>query len=348
MAHATMKAVIFREHGAPERLSFEDVARPQIGAQDVLVRVKACALNHLDIWVRQGIPAYRIALPHTSGCDVAGIIEEVGAEVADRKPGDRVFISPGLSCWRCEFCLSGRDNHCLTYKILGAHVDGGYAELMKAPAINAIPIPSGLSFEQAAAFPLVSVTAWHMLFSLGGLRPGETVLVMGAGSGVGSMAIQIARAAGAKVITTVGAEEKIAKTKSLGADGVILHTKEKIAERVKELTGGRGVHLVLEHIGPQVWEQCVLSLATGGRLVTCGATTGPEVTLDLRYLFSRELTLRGAYVGTRAELLAAAQLIGEGKVKPVVDQVLPLKEARAAQEILLNRKVFGKVVLAVG
>jgi 2-desacetyl-2-hydroxyethyl bacteriochlorophyllide A dehydrogenase len=343
-----MKAVVFHEHGGPERLTFEDVPRPKIGPHEVLVRVKACALNHLDIWVRQGIPAYRIALPHISGCDVAGVIEEVGGEVVDRKPGERVFLSPGVSCWRCEFCLAGRDNQCVSYKILGAHVDGGYAELVKAPAVNAIPIPGSLGFEQAAAFPLVSVTAWHMLFTLGGLRPGETVLVMGAGSGVGSIAIQFARAAGAKVITTVGAEEKVAKSKALGADEVILHTKEKIASRVKELTGGRGVQLVIEHIGPQVWEQCVLSLAKGGRLVTCGATTGPEITLDLRYLFSRELTLRGAYVGRRADLLEAAKLIADGKVKPVVDQVLPLKEARAAQELLLNRKIFGKVVLAVG
>jgi 2-desacetyl-2-hydroxyethyl bacteriochlorophyllide A dehydrogenase len=343
-----MKAVVFHEHGGPERLTYEDVPPPTIGPHEVLVRVKACALNHLDIWVRQGIPAYRIALPHISGCDVAGVIEEVGGEVADRKPGERVFLSPGVSCWHCEFCLAGRDNQCVSYKILGAHVDGGYAELVKVPAVNAIPIPGSLGFEEAAAFPLVSVTAWHMLFTLGGLRPGETVLVMGAGSGVGSIAIQMARAAGATVITTVGAEEKIEKSKALGADAVILHTKEKIAGRVKELTGGRGVQLVIEHIGPQVWEQCVLSLAKGGRLVTCGATTGPEVTLDLRYLFSRELTLRGAYVGTRADLIQAVRLIEDGKVKPVVDQVLPLKEARAAQELLLGRKVFGKVVLAVG
>jgi 2-desacetyl-2-hydroxyethyl bacteriochlorophyllide A dehydrogenase len=343
----TMKAVIFHEHGGPERLTFEDVPVPKIGPQEVLVRVKACALNHLDIWVRQGIPAYRIAHPHISGCDVAGVIEAVGGDVADRKPGDRVFLSPGVSCWQCEFCLAGRDNHCISYRILGAHLDGGYAELIKAPALNAIPIPSSLGFEEAAAFPLVSVTAWHMLFTLGGLQPGETVLVMGAGSGVGSIAIQMARAAGATVITTVGAEEKIAKSKALGADAVILHTKEKIAERVKELTGGRGVQLVIEHIGSQVWEQCVLSLAKGGRLVTCGATTGPDVTLDLRYVFSRELSLRGAYVGTRADLIEAANLIAHGKLKPVVYQVLPLKEARAAQELLLSRKVFGKVVLTV-
>jgi NADPH:quinone reductase-like Zn-dependent oxidoreductase len=235
----------------------------------------------------------------------------------------------------------------VSYAILGAHVDGGYAELVKAPGLNAIPIPGALSFEQAAAFPLVSVTAWHMLFTLGQLRPAEMVLVMGAGSGVGSMAIQIAKAAGARVITTVGTDEKIPKAKALGAEAVILHTRDPIASRVKEWSGGRGVQLVIEHIGPQVWEQCVQSLAKGGRLVTCGATTGPETKLDLRYVYSRELTLRGSYVGTRAELLAVSRLIGQGLVQPLVDRVLPLKEARAAQELLLNRTVFGKVVLSV-
>jgi NADPH:quinone reductase-like Zn-dependent oxidoreductase len=343
-----MKAVVFHEHGGPERLSFEDMPTPQIAAHEVLIRVKACALNHLDIWVRQGIPAYRIRLPHISGCDVAGIIEQVGTEVHDRSVGEKVLVSPGLSCWRCEFCLAGKDNQCVAYKVLGAHVNGGYAEFVKAPALNAISMPERLTFEQAAAFPLVSVTAWHMLFGLGGLRPGEVVLVMGAGSGVGSMAIQMAKSVGARVLTTVGSDAKTAKAQALGADEVILHSRETISTRVKELTGGKGVQLIVEHIGPQVWEQCILSLAKGGRLVTCGATTGPEVKLDLRFLFSRELTLRGSYMGRRAELLEAANLIGQGRIQPVVDSVLPLKEARAAQERLLNRTVFGKVVLAVG
>jgi 2-desacetyl-2-hydroxyethyl bacteriochlorophyllide A dehydrogenase len=342
-----MKAVIFHEHGGPERLRFEDVPTPQIAPDEALIRVKACALNHLDIWVRQGIPAYRVRLPHISGCDVAGTIEEVGSAVHDRTAGEKVFVSPGLSCWRCEACLSGKDNQCVSFKVLGAHVDGGYAEFVKVPALNVLPMPARLTFEQAAAFPLVSVTAWHMLFGLGALHPGETVLVMGAGSGVGSMAIQMAKAAGAQVLTTVGSVEKTSKAKALGADHVILHSSETLSSRVKELTGGKGVQLIVEHIGPQVWEQCVLSLAKGGRLVTCGATTGPDVKLDLRYLFSRELTFRGSYVGKRAELLEAAKLIALGTIQPVVDSVLPLKEARAAQELLLNRTVFGKVVLAV-
>lgn len=342
-----MKAVVFYEHGGPDRLRYEDVAPPRPMPQEVLVRVKACALNHLDLWVRQGIPAYRIALPHISGCDVAGIIAEVGSEVTGLSVGDRVFVSPGLSCWRCELCLSGRDNQCPSFKIVGAQVDGGYAELVKVPEVNAIPIPGALTFEQAAAFPLVSVTAWHMLFTLAGVQPGEWVLVMGAGSGVGSLAIQMAKLAGARAITTVGSEEKRSKAKALGADEVINHTKEDLAKRVKVLTDGRGVDVVIEHIGPAVWEGCLASLAKGGRLVTCGATTGGEVKLDLRVLFSRQLTLKGSYMGTRAELLQAATLMGQGKLRAVIDQVFPLQEARAAQERMLDRQGFGKIVLTV-
>jgi NADPH:quinone reductase-like Zn-dependent oxidoreductase len=349
-----MKAVIFQEHGGPERLRLEDVKPPNISAGEVLIRIKACALNHLDIWVRQGIPAYQTPLPHISGCDVAGIVEQIGPAVGGGSlrggltVGDRVFVSPGLSCWRCTHCLSGHDNLCPEFKVLGAHVDGGYAELVAVPGLNVMPIPGDLPFEQAAAFPLVSLTAWHMLFTLAGLRPGEDVLVMAAGSGVGSIAVQMARGIGARVITTVGSEDKIAKAKALGADEVINHATEDVVRRVKTLTGGRGVDVVIEHIGPAVWDNCIKSLAKGGRLATCGATTGGEVTLDLRYLFSRQLTLKGSYMGTRAELVRAAALVGQGKVRPVVDRVFPLAEARAAQELMLSRKFFGKIVLAIG
>lgn len=342
-----MKAVVFHEHGGPERLRYEERPDPKIERDEVLVRVKACALNHLDIWIRQGVPGYPLSLPHISGCDVAGVVEQVGTEVANLAVGDRVYVSPGLSCWQCKWCRSGRDNLCHSFKILGAQVDGGYAERVKAPGADVLPMPASLTFEQAAAFPLVSLTAWHMLLTLGGLRPGETVLVMGAGSGVGSIAIQIARLAGAHVITTVGADEKIPKARALGADDVINHAKEAIPQRIKELTGGTGVDLIIEHIGPEVWEACIRSMAKGGRLVTCGATTGAEATMNLRYLFTRQLTIKGSYMGTRGDLLQVAELIGQGQLKPVVDRVFPLKEARAAQEYLLARKVFGKLVLSV-
>ena len=342
-----MKAVVFHEHGGPEKLQYEDRPEPQIKPDEVLVRVKATSLNHLDIWVRQGIPGYQIPLPHISGCDVSGQVERIGSQVKGVKVGQKVFVSPGLSCGTCDECKAGRDNLCPSFGVFGAKTDGGYAEFVAVPGRNVIVIPASLTFEQAAAFPLVTVTAWHMAVTLAGLRAGETALIMGAGSGVGSMAIQIAKYIGAKVITTVGSEDKAKKALVIGADEVINHTTGDVAKRVQELTGGRGVDVVIEHIGPQVWEPCLKSLAKSGRLVTCGATTGPKAEIDLRYLYSRSLTLKGSYMGTKAELLEAAKLVGAGKLKPVIDHVYPLKDARAAQEQMLSRNLFGKLVLTV-
>lgn len=342
-----MKAVVFHEHGGPEKLKYEDRPEPQVKPDEVLVRVKACALNHLDIWIRQGIPAYQIPLPHISGSDVSGLVERVGSLSKDVKIGQKVFVSPGLSCGECDECKVGHDNLCASYGLVGAKTDGGYAEFVAVPGQNVIPIPASLTFEQAAAFPLVSVTAWHMIVTQAWLRRGETVLVMGAGSGVGSMAVQIARYIGARVITTVGSEDKVKKALVIGADEVINHATDDVARRVSEFTGGRGVDVVIEHIGPQVWEQCLKSLAKGGRLITCGATTGGEAKIDLRLLFSRSLTLKGSYMGTKAELLEVTKLVGSGKLKTVIDHVYPLKEARAAQEQMLSRKLFGKLVLTV-
>jgi len=340
-----MKAVLFREHGGPDKLSYEEMPTPQIGPHEVLIRVKACALNHLDIWVRQGNPAYGIPFPHVLGSDVAGVVEDVGGQVERVHVGDRVFVSPGISCWDCEFCLAGRDNMCRTYSLLGARMHGGYAEYVKVPFRNVLPIPENIPFEQAAAFPLVSVTASHMLFALAGLQPGETVLVMGAGSGVGVMAVQLAKLAGARVITTVGSADKIPKAVVLGADAVIEHSKEKVSERVKLLTEGRGVDVVVEHIGPEVWDSCLESLSQGGRLITCGATTGGDVKLNLRHLYSRQLTIKGSYMGTRAELVKATELISQKRLIAVIHRTFPLQEACAAQELMLSRKFFGKIVL---
>ncbi|TKB75036.1 MAG: alcohol dehydrogenase [Nitrospira sp.] len=342
-----MKAVLFRQHGGPDKLSYEDMPIPTIGLDDVLVRVKACALNHLDLWVRQGNPAYPMPLPHVLGSDVAGIVEQVGSNVDSVMVGQRVFVSPGISCWKCEYCLAGRDNFCRSYSLLGAMMHGGYAEYVKVPFRNVLPIPENLSFEQAAAFPLVSVTASHMLFALAGLQHGETVLIMGAGSGVGMMAVQMAKLAGARVLTTVGSDDKIPKAVLLGADAVINHAKEKVADRVKLLTEGRGVDVVIEHIGPEVWDSSLESLAKGGRLITCGATTGGDVKLNLRYVFSRQLTIKGSYMGTRAELVKAADMMGQGRLISVIDRTFPLQQARAAQELMESRKFFGKIVLTV-
>ena len=342
-----MKAVLFRANGGPDKLSYEDLPTPTVGSEDVLVRVKACALNHLDIWIREGNQAYPIPLPHVPGSDAAGIVEQVGNHVEGVTVGQRVFVSPGISCWKCDQCLAGRDNFCRSYSLLGAMMHGGYAEYMKVPFRNVLPIPETLSFEQAAAFPLVSVTASHMLFALAGLQHGETVLIMGAGSGVGMMAVQMAKLAGARVLTTVGSDDKIPKAVILGADAVINHTKEKVADRVKLLTAGRGVDVVIEHIGPEVWDSSLESLTRGGRLITCGATTGGDVKLNLRYVFSRQLTIKGSYMGTRAELVKAAEMMGQGRLISVIDRTFPLQQARAAQELMESRKFFGKIVLTM-
>jgi NADPH:quinone reductase-like Zn-dependent oxidoreductase len=340
-----MKAVIFRRHGGPEALEHTEIPDPSLEAGQILVRVKACSINHLDIWIRQGIPAYHIKLPHVSGCDVAGIVERLGGGVRHVTVGDRVVLAPGLSCGQCAWCRMGHDNLCASYGIRGAAIDGGYAELVSAQADEAIPIPEGLSFEEAAAFPLVFLTAWHMLVGRAKLQAGETVLIHAAGSGIGHAAVQIGKHLNATVYTTVGSDAKVPKANALGADEVINYQREDFAERVMALTRGRGADVVFEHIGLQAWERNLRLLVKGGRLVTCGATSGPSVTLDLRYVFSRQLSVLGSMMGTRSELQTVTQLIGERKLRAVVDTVFPLREARLAQERLLKRDVFGKFVL---
>ena len=340
-----MNAVLFRRHGGPEVLEYTDVPDPSPGPGEVLVRVKACAINHLDHWLREGLPAYRLTLPHIPGSDVAGVVERLGEGVARLREGDRVVLTPALRCGRCEACRQDADTFCPSFGIRGAACPGGYAELAVAKAEDALPIPAGLSFEEAAAFPLVFLTAWHMLVGRARLQPGESVLVHAAGSGVGHAAVQIAKHLGATVFATVGSEAKAAKAKILGADAVINYERARFEERLKELTGGRGVQVVVEHVGPQTWEGSLKSLAKGGRLVTCGATTGPTAPLDLRYVFSRQLSLLGSMMGTRAELLEVLTLIGARRLRPVIDSVFPLREARQAHERLLRRDVFGKLLL---
>jgi len=340
-----MDAVLFRKHGGPEVLELATVPTPEPGPGQVRIRVRACSLNHLDLWVRQGSPAYRIRLPHISGSDVAGIVERLGSGVTQPRVGDRVVLAPGLSCRRCERCLAGEDNLCASYGIRGAATDGGYAELTVAKAADAIPLPEGVPFEQAAAFPLVFLTAWHMLVGRAHVASGETVLVHAAGSGIGHAAVQIAKQLGATVYATVGSDAKAPRAAALGADAVINYRREDFEAKVRSLSADRGVDVVFEHIGPETWEGSLRLLKKGGRLVTCGATSGPSVPLDLRYLFSRQLTVLGSLMGTREELLAVTRLIAEGRLRPVVDTAFPLREALAAQERLLRREVFGKLVL---
>jgi NADPH:quinone reductase-like Zn-dependent oxidoreductase len=342
-----MKAVLFTEHGGTEVLRYSDVPEPAIGARDVLLRVRACALNHLDIWVRRGMPGVKIPLPHIGGCDIAGEVAKAGDTVTNVKVGDRVMLAPGISCGQCDRCLAGKDNECRQYSLLGYMYDGGYAQYVKAPSVNALPMPANVSFEEAAAIPLVFLTAWHMLVTRAQLKPAETVLILGAGSGVGSAAIQIAKVAGARVIATAGSEAKLDRAKELGADELIQHSTQNIADEIKRITNRRGVDVVFEHVGEATWEQSIRSLALGGRLVTCGATTGHEGRIDIRLLFSRNLSILGTYMGSKAELFAVLELVGRGELKPVIDCVLPLERAAEAQERLENREQFGKIVLRV-
>jgi NADPH:quinone reductase-like Zn-dependent oxidoreductase len=340
-----VKAIVFRRHGGPEVLEYGDAPEPQIKANEVLVRVRAVALNHLDLWVRRGLPGIEIPLPHIPGSDVAGEIAKVGELVTWVKAGDKVLLAPGVSCGQCAVCAGGADNQCRRYTNLGYMIDGGCAEYVKAPEVNAIAIPGELSWEEAAAVPLVFLTAWHMLVGRAQVRAGEDVLVLGAGSGVGSAAIQIAKLLGARVIATTSSAGKIQKARDLGADEVIDYTREDVQTEVRRLTARRGVDVVFEHVGTATWESSVLCLTTGGRLVTCGATTGYAAKVDIRYLFSRHLSLLGSYMGSKGELHAVVKLIGERKLRAVVDRVMPLSECRRAHEILESREQFGKIVL---
>jgi len=342
-----MKAVRFHEHGGPEVLRYEEAPDPEVAAHEILVRVRACALNHLDLWLRKGLPGVKVHLPHICGADMAGEVAAVGAVCTRVKPGQRVVLMPAVSCGQCQACLSGRDNLCRHYQILGGYgpVDGGYAEYVKVPEVNAIPLADHLTFEAAAAVPLTFLTAWNMLVALAGLQRGEDVLVIGAGSGVGAAAVQIAKLLGARVIATAGSEAKLAKAKALGADHGINHASQDIAAEVRTLTGKRGVDVVFEHVGEAVWGKCLAALTPGGRLVTCGATTGANATTDLRFVFSKQLSILGGYMGRKADLLALWKFVESGELKGVVDSTFPLREAAAAQRRMEGRQHFGKIVL---
>lgn len=342
-----MKAIVFTEHGSPDVLKYTDAPEPKPGPAEVLVKVSACALNHLDLWVRAGLPGVKIPLPHIPGSDVAGEIAAVGEAVRRVKVGDKIVLSPGVSCNVCDTCLDGNDNLCRRYTLLGYMLDGGCAEYVVAPEVNAFPAPQGLSVEEAAAVPLVFLTAWHMLLGRAQLKAGENVLVWGAGSGVGSAAIQIAKLHGARVIATAGSDAKLARAKEMGADEVVNHSTEDVPGHVKTFTSKRGANIVFEHVGEATWERSLQCLARGGRLVTCGATTGPQASFDIRRLFANHWTILGSYMGTRGELASVLKLIGQGRLRPVVDKVFPLSEAAAAHAYLENREQFGKVVLRV-
>jgi NADPH:quinone reductase-like Zn-dependent oxidoreductase len=338
-----MKAVRIHQFGGPEVLTYEDVPDPKPRKDQVLVRVRACALNHLDVWVRKGLPG--VKLPHILGSDIAGEVAEVGEYVAGFKTGQRVLIAPMHFCGSCAKCVRGLQNQCPEFTVLGNGVDGGNCDLIAVPSMNLIPIPDGLDFTQAASLPLVFLTAWHMLVGLAGVRPGQTVLVLGASSGVGIAAIQMAKMFQCRVITTAGDEAKLEKARGLGADHGIHHYKQRISDEVRKLTNKEGVDIVIEHVGAATWDESVKSLKSSGTLVTCGATTGPNVAIDLRHLFARQLRLLGSYMGTMGELHEVLGHVFAGRLKPVVDRVFPLSEIRAAHEYLEKSQMFGKVVV---
>lgn len=340
-----MKAVRIHQFGGPEVLTYEDVPDPKPRKDQVLMRVKACALNHLDIWVRKALPG--VNLPHILGSDMAGEVVESGEYVTGFKPGQRVLIAPMHFCNHCARCVAGLQNQCLEFTVLGNRVDGGNCELIAVPAVNVIRIPDNLDFVQAASIPLVFLTAWHMLVSRAGLQPGETVLVLGASSGVGIAAIQIAKLFHCRVITTAGNEMKLAKARELGADYGIHHYQQNISEEVKKITNREGVDVVVEHVGAATWNESMKSLKPAGRLVTCGATTGPSASIDLRFVYSRQLSILGSYMGTMGELYEVLSHVFAGRIKPVVDRTFPLTDLRAAHAQMEKSEMFGKIVVTV-
>jgi NADPH:quinone reductase-like Zn-dependent oxidoreductase len=338
-----MKAIRFHEFGGPEVLKYEDVPDPDLRKDQVLIRVRACALNHLDLWVRKGLPG--IKLPHINGSDVAGDVATVGEYITDLKEGQRVLLAPMTFDNHCPACVSGRQNFCPNFSVLGYLNDGGNAEYIAVPRVNVIPIPDALTYEDAAAAPLVFLTAWHMLVARAQIKAGQAVLVLGAGSGVGTAAIQIAKLFAATVITTAGDEKKLNKAKELGADYLVNHYQQRISEEVKKITGKRGVDIVFEHVGSATWGESMKSLKPGGTIVTCGATTGGEVTFDIRFLFARQLSFLGSFMGTMGDLHDVLQHVFSGRLKPVVDKVFSLQDTRAAHERLEKSEMFGKVVV---
>lgn len=339
----TMKAMRYHEYGGPEVLNYEDVPRPVPQIGEALVRIKAASINHIDLWAQKG-SFYKPELPHIPGADAAGIVEDV-------KDGDsslmerRVMVYPVLACFHCKFCIEGNHNLCANYRILGAHTNGSYAEFITVPVKNLMEIPQGLSFEEAAAIPLTFTTAYHMLVERAKMQPNETVLVLGAGAGVGVAAIKIASFLGAKVIAATSSEDKMAKAERIGADNAVNYTEESWINEVMTATKNKGADIVIDHTGAENFAKSIKCMAKNGRLVSCGATTGNEATINIRELFMSQRSILGSVTGTMKDFLTVTKLAANRKVRPVIDSVFNLKQARKAQEYLLSRRSFGKIVL---
>jgi NADPH:quinone reductase-like Zn-dependent oxidoreductase len=340
-----MKAILIREHGGLDKLEMAEVPDPTPSPGAAIVRVRAVALNHLDIWLRRGVPGHKFPLPMIPGSEVAGVVESV--DDPRWKSGDEVIVAPGYSCGACAACLSGNDPLCRSFGIFGETISGGAAEKIAVPVRNLIRKPAALSFAEAAALPLDMVTAWHMLVARAQLRPGETVLVHAGGSGVGSAAIQIAKLWGATVFATAGSAQKAARAKDLGADETIVYTDVDFVDEVRRLTSKRGVDVVFEHVGGETFERSLRALTKGGRLVTCGATSGGEATLNLRLVFFKLLSILGSTMGSLAELHEIMKFVEAGRLHPVIDRVLPLTQVAEGHRILEAREAFGKIVFEI-
>ena len=340
-----MKAVVFEKHGGPEVLEYKDVPEPKPGPGEVLIEVKATSINHIDIFLRRGMPGIKVPMPKIVGSDAAGIIREIGPGVSGLNIGQRVTINPGISCGRCEFCAAGFGSQCTAYAMVGENRDGAYAELVAVPAHIVLPIPDSISFEDAAAAPLVFLTAWSMMVSKGNIRPGEDVLILGAGAGVGTAAIQLAKMTGCRVFVTASSDKKLERARQLGADFLINYKTEEFDKKIRELTNKRGVDVVVDYIGADTWVRSLRSARRGGRVLTCGATTGFAPQTDLRQMFFRQVQVIGSTMGSHRDFLDVMNCVFRGQLQPVIDRVLPLREANRGHELLEERAVFGKIVL---
>jgi NADPH:quinone reductase-like Zn-dependent oxidoreductase len=343
-----IRAIAFQQHGGPEVLEELDVDipdRPPAGM--VRVRISAVALNHLDLWIRRGLPNLKVKFPRRLGADIAGVVEAIGEGATAPPIGTRVVLAPGYSCGACEACLRGHDNLCRRYGIFGEHSDGGYGELLDVPSANVLGWPGELSIAEVAAIPLTFLTAWQMVVEKGAVKRGDVVLVHAAGAGVSVAAIQIAKAFGARVIATSTSAAKLDRARTLGADETIDTTNQDFVAEARRLTGKRGVDLIIEHVGGDIFAKSILALTNGGRLVTCGATSGATPPIDLRHVFFRQLQVLGSTMGSKGSLFAILREFERGALKPVIDRVLPftVDGAREAHRALEAREAFGKIVL---
>jgi NADPH:quinone reductase-like Zn-dependent oxidoreductase len=343
-----MRALALAGVGGLDQLGVREVAEPGLrSATDVKVRVRAAALNHIDLFVARGLPGPEPVFPHVVGADAAGVVEAVGPAVRSVAPGDRVMLNPGISCGACQACLAGEESLCRSFRILGEHLPGTLAEFVVVPEDNVALVPDAMPLDRAAAFSLATLTAWRMLTSRARLRPGETVLIWGIGGGVAQAALQIAKLLGAYAVVTSGTAHKLEAARALGADAALDHGQTDVVAEVKGLTGGRGADVVVDSVGERTWAQSLRALRRGGRLVVCGATTGPRVDIDLRRLFWHQWNLMGSTMGSRREYREIVRLAGLGRLWPVVDRVVPLTDAVDAFRRLAGGEQFGKLVIEV-